>query len=298
MKKFVKETSKKLATGALAVLATIGSASLGISADTNPATMPNNTDFEIADSGYTGHIPVYGFQTEKVYTYSLKVSWGNMKFVFDRGVYDPGNDRLTKKITNDEWAYCEAGVVTDGSAAQAGQGVGKWCGFNGINNHVNVENRGNGNIGLSVACTEGLSSDQNLGTTDMQIAVKTADMASTADKWSFSGDTDTANMQDGGANAHVSEMTMASTGTTATTTIQKALSITGVSQTEDARNQVEFYLNITGVPQQTTGAGSSDSELDTLSVSSASASADYWEKIGDINLTFTPCGDTDPSSNS
>lgn len=297
MKKFVKETSKKLATGALAVLATLGSASLGVSADTDPATMPNNTDFEITDT-YNGNIPVYGFQTSKVYTYSLKVSWGNMKFVFDRGVYDPQNDRLTKKITNDEWAYCEAGVVTDGSAATAGVGVGKWCGFNGINNHVNVENRGNGNIGLSVACTEGLSNDQTLpvsgqGAVDMQVAVKTADMSASTDAWTFSGTTTTANMQDG---TSVSAMTMASTGTTATTTIQKAINLNGVPQTEDARNQVEFYLNITGVPQQTSGAGSSASELDTLSVSEASASENYWEKIGDINLTFTPCGDSEANS--
>ena len=287
MKKFVKETSKKFATGALAVLATIGSASLGVSADLNPETMPNHVDFTIDDT-YTGNIPVYGFQTSKVFTYELNVQWGNMQFVFDRGVYNASENTLTKKVKGMPYNFCEAGV-DDGQGIDMdditdNRGVGKWCGFDGDNNWVHIENKGNGNIGLSVACTEGLSSEQSLGSTDMQIAVATADASAGTDGWTFTGTTDTTKSMRNHADTAVPMTIATQTGTAATTTIQKAFNLDGtVSTSQPDANQVEFYLNITGVPTQ----GNNASSLDTLDVT-PSVDSELWEQLGTINLTFTP----------
>ena len=293
MKKFVKETSKKLATGALAVLATIGGAS-AVTID----PLPNGTsDITISDPGPdNGNIPVYGFQTKKDFVYELNVSWGAMKFVFDRGVYDPGTDALTKRVTNTPWNFCEAGV-TDGTAATTGVGVGKWCGFDGDNNHVTVVNKGNGNVQLGVGCTEGIT-EQTLGSdVDMQIAIANADMGSGADGWAFSEGASTTNnkyMKNTAGTPVL--MTIASgTGTAATTTIQKYMNLDGtvVSSGQDRANEVVFYLNITGTPQQTATDGTANSsELDTIDENTPSVGGNYWEKIGDINLTFTPSGDS------
>jgi len=293
MKKFVKETSKKLATGALALLATIGGAS---AATIDP--LPNGTsDIPISVPGPdNGNIRVYGFQTQKDFVYELNVSWGEMKFIFDRGVYNPATDALTKRVTNDEWQYCEAGVVADGTAATTGVGVGKWCGFNGTNNHVTVVNKGNGNVELGVGCTEGIT-EQTLGSNvDMQIAIANADMGGSADGWAFSEGASTTNdkyMRNTEGTPVL--MTIASgTGTAATTTIQKYMNLDGTvsSTAQDRANEVVFYLNITGEPQQTATDGTANSsELDTVDENTPSVSGSYWEQIGTINLTFTPSRD-------
>lgn len=305
MKKFVKETSKKFALGALAILATIGNASAAVH-DPLPNGGPTHSvdaDISISDPGPdTGDIPVYAFQTQKDYVYELNVSWGDMKFVFDRGVYDPNTDQLTKRVTNGAWQYCEAGVVASGAAATTGQGVGKWCGFDGRNNHVSIVNKGNGNVALGVSCTEGLSGASTLGSeVDMQIAVKSADEGASTDNWVFTGDesvssderTYTATMQDG---TNVSPMTIArSGGTAATTTIQKYMDLNGsvVANSQDRANEVEFYLNITGTPQQTRTDGTTNSsELDTIDENAPSYNGNYWEQMGTINLTFTPSADS------
>jgi len=314
MKKFVKDTSKKLATGALAILATIGGSSFGVGA-TSPngtinvsgsgAAWTSGTDFQLSGVQANNHgtIPVSGYQTSKVYNYELNIAWGDMKFVFDRGVYNPSTDQLTKRVTNGAWQYCEAGVVASGAAATTGQGVGKWCGFDGTNNHVSIVNKGNGNVALGVSCTEELSnavSTQTLGDVDMQIAVKSADIGVSYDNWVFTGDesvssdqrTYTANMQDG---SDISEMTIAThAGTAATTTIQKYMDLNGsVIEAQDRANEVEFYLNITGTPQQTATDGSTNSsELDTIDENAPTVGGNYWEQIGNINLTFTPSADS------
>lgn len=301
MKKFVKETGKKLATGALAILATIGGASAAPNLNPNP--MPNNTDFQI-DSTYNGVIPIKGYQTQKVYTYELHLSWGAMEFVFDRGVYNVESDRITKKLAGDTiYKYCEAGV--DGGAGvvaddTTGLGVGKWCGFDGSNNHVDVENLGNGNIRMTAGCTEGMSADQVLPTSsvDMQIGVLTADIGDANDNWvmpSGDGATTVATMKP--KTGDPASMTFATgSGSAVTALIQKKFDLSGAVSTQDNANQVTFYLNITGTPTQSNAVGlSNNSELDTLT-STPTTGDSAWEQIGNINLSFVPQEDLETTA--
>lgn len=312
MKKFIKETSKKIATGALAILATIGSANIGVFAGNNTPTgsteitghsggststawtSGDELDLNEIGTDQTGTIPVKGYQTAKAYNYEIKVSWGDMKFIFDRGKYDPNTNQLTKKVTNDAWAYCEAGVKSDGSAASAGEGVGKWCGFDGKNNRVDVENLGNGNINMIASCTEGLSGTQTLGSgVDMQIGVLNSELSesstSTYDNWTMSGTQASYTMPCD--DSHTAAMSFATgENKAASAIIQKKYDLGGsilagevdTSTGQSHANQVRFYLNITGTPE----AGVNTSYLDTLSTTPPSADNGGWEQIGTINLSF------------
>ncbi|MBR0423728.1 MAG: hypothetical protein IJJ04_03755 [Clostridia bacterium] len=297
MKKFVKETSKKFALGALAILATIGNAS----AVPAHIDIPNGEDFQITAESEC-NIPVKGYQTSKAYTYELNVSWGDMKFVFDRGVYNPNTDKLTKKVRTDGYQYCEAGVddglgvpTTPPTAGQPdGTGVGKWCGFNGENNRVNVENKGNGDVQMTVSCSESSVSTapMTLDNVDMQIGVLTSDIGDTHDNWVMPEQKYTANMQDGEASTGTTpqQITFArGAGAPVTTVIQKLYELNGTQATQDPANEVKFYLNITNEPSQGGLVDQADPEhLDTLSKLPAAVGTNEWEQIGTINLNFVP----------
>ena len=300
MKKFVKETSKKLATGALAILATIGSSSLGVFADPGPNSptgtfggnaVTSESDVGIEGASLTGTIPVKAFQTSKVYNYEFHISWGNMKFIFDRGVYDPAHDVLTKKVNTGAYQYCEATVDDGAGVAGTTAGVGKWCGFDGENNRVDIENLGNGNIRLNVGCTESSAATAPMSSqgVDMQIGVLTDDMGSTADYWALSGTPLNATMRDGeGADSTVPMTFATGSGAAATAIIQKAFDLNGsAALSQGLSNEVKFFLNITGTPTQ----GASATNLDTLDLSAneyPSTDNGGWEQIGTIDLTFTP----------
>jgi len=284
MKKFIKETSKKFATGALAILATIGSAGAAgtqtITFDTSPK------EFTIEHQTYTdarGAIPVKGYQTSKVYNYEMNVSWGDMKFVFDRGVYDTTNNRLTKKVTGGCWAYCEAGAVPNEAAAAPGQGVGKWCGFDGSKNKVTIENKGNGDVGLGVSCDEGVSANESSTThptVDLQLAVKDGDVS--ADGWTIPGEGSfVTGKKMRTAENTVSDMQIASLSESmATTVIQKQFDLSGsVASSQPDANKVEFWLNLTGDPTD----GFATSDLAPENVQAAD-----WGELGSIVLNFTP----------
>ena len=322
MKKFIKETSKKFATGALAILATIGSAGAAgtqtITFDTSPK------EFTIEHQTYTdaqGAIPVKGYQTSKVYNYEMNVSWGAMKFVFDRGKYDPNTNQLTKKVTggdNDMWDWCEA-VPGSESVAKAtpGQRVGEWCGFDGRNNKVTVENKGNGNVRLNVGCTESSVSTAPMSSqgVDLQLGFVTDDSAygesldHLMDGWQLSNETEgntfTAYMNTGESEAASSAEDASAGNVTAEMQFAKGTNQIGsvVMQRKfnldgsiaDAGEQevpriVKFYVNIHGTPE----LGSNDTNLDASSSENPDLSASTpWEQIGTINLSFTPMEDTD-----
>jgi len=306
MKKFVKETSKKFATGALAVLATIGSAS---AANLTPGDMPIN-------STTTGDIPVYGYQTSKVYNYELNVTWGAMKFVFDRGVYNADTDLLTKKVTggeNDVWDWCEAVPGSESvSKATTGQRVGEWCGFDGRNNKVTVENKGNGNVRLNVGCTESSASTAPMSSqgVDLQLGFVTDSGAygegldHLQDGWELSdeteGNTFTAYMNTGESEAASSaedaspgnvtaEMQFAKgTNQIGSVVMQRKFELDGSlvsSGEQDNARLVKFYVNIHGTPT----LGANETNLDVSTEANPSlTSTTPWEQIGTINLTFTP----------
>jgi hypothetical protein len=308
MKKFVKETSKKLATGALAILATIGSASLGVSADPVTITPTNGEDFTInAESEAT--IDVLGFSTQKVYTYDLNMSWGDMKFVFDRGVYDPDTNKITKKHINNEWAYCEIAAGLNGAAATAatssasGTGVGYWCGFDGAKNHVEITNKGNGNVGLTVTGNDQVSAEDTSapaatpGTMDIQLAVKNSDI--TADRWEVTpstGSLTTATMKTGGYSAlGTAEMKVASVANgIATTVIQKQFDLDGtpVSSQDDA-NSVEFWINVHNTPEDGGGGAAVDNYdvSNPYDIDTDSDDNTFWATIGSFTLNFNPLTD-------
>lgn len=307
MKKFVKETSKKFATGALAVLATIGSASLGVSADPTPITPTNGQDFTITEES-EATIDVLGFSTEKVYNYELNMSWGDMKFVFDRGVYDPATDKITKKHINNEWAYCEIAAGLNGAAATAatqsaaGTGVGYWCGFDGSKNHVEITNKGNGNVELTVtgndevSAEDGEASAADPGTMDIQLAVKSSDI--TADGWSVTpttGSLTTATMKTGGYSAlGTAEMKVASVADgIATTVIQKQFNLDGSPASQDSANSVEFWINVHNTPDDFAPGGSVPKYdvSDPYAIESDGDDETNWVSIGSFTLNFNPIED-------
>jgi len=329
MKKFVKDTSKKLATGALAILATIGGSSFGVFAGPNtptgsikvpPTAETANTwttadELDLGANGTgAGSIPVKGYQTSKVYNYEIQVSWGDMKFIFDRGQYNPNTNRLTKKVRTDAWRYCEGGaysaqnayqmdgtpvstsIPTDESAIYDDGGVGYWCGFDGTNNRVDVVNLGNGNINMVASCTEGVTG-QTLGSAvDMQVGVITTEaepsVSSSYDNWTIGGTPTTYNLPDGESQNPV-QMTFATgNNAAASAVIQKAfpLNTEATEPSQSHANVVRFYLNITGTPD----AGDNASYLDTLT---QTPSADGgWDQIGSINLAFNGLGENNTPS--
>ncbi|MBR0423407.1 MAG: hypothetical protein IJJ04_02050 [Clostridia bacterium] len=311
MKKFVKETSKKFALGALAILATIGSVSAapGDNTPTGTIKIPRTTasgDEWVSESEQNfgsnttaeGTIPAKGYQTTTVYNYEMKVSWGDLKFIYDRGQYNPNTNRLTKKVRTNAWAYCEGDATqTDGTTKMDGVpvseaiptstspqndgGVNYWCGFDGVNNRVDVENLGNGDVTMNVSCTE---TTANVGsTTDMQIGVLNSEGVSTEpeyDGWQFTGNTVGYTLPSDNTHTAAAMTFAEQQGTAATTTIKKGFDLSGapVSAQEKA-NQVRFYLNITGAP------GADFSELDATPASEAASPS--WQEIGTINLSFT-----------
>ena len=304
MKKFVKETGKKLATGALALLATIGSVG---AAELHPT---NGENFSLSgtstSSSDTANIPVYGYQTAKVYSYALNMTWGDMKFVFDRGYYDPTENVLTKKFKTEPWCYCDASTETDGyydaTAETGAKGVGHWCGFDGVNNRVQINNQGNGNVALGVSCTESSASAAPMSSqgVDLRLAVReddyvaaSASASSDSDSWYFSdGATvlDRSMMTDG---MTPDDMKVATgSGTLATTVIQRQFNLDGTPVSAEGDNDVatyvEFWIDINGEPT----LGDNASNLDVSSATPDLTSSTPWENIGTINLTFTPAEDT------
>ena len=303
MKKIVKETSKKIALGALAILATIGS----VSAAPASITMTNGEDFEITAES-AGTIPVKGYQTAKSYNYELNVSWGSMEFIFDRGEYNPNTDKLTKKIRTNGYQYCEAGIdggdgiptTAPTSGTSDGTGVGKWCGFDGTKNRVDVLNKGNGNVRMTVSCVESSAASAPMSTdgVDMQIGVISTDIGPSADNWVMPTGADatyTANMQDG--SSAKPQMTFAkNSGAPVTALIGKKFNLDGTEATQDLANAVKFYLNITGTPSQGTTVDAADNaHLDTYSTLQTTGS-NAWEQIGTINLNFLPQSDSEATN--
>lgn len=338
MKKFVKETGKKLATGALAILATIGSTSLGAFADDGatsqlPANNPKGTtsitgastggwtsgdelDINEGEFDQEGTIPVKAYQTSKVYNYELKVTWGNLKFVFDRGKYNPATNRLTKKLAGDSvYQYCEAGVDADGNGVPAndttGKGVAKWCGFDGTNNRVDVENLGNGNINMIVSCAE--STDTSAGNpaqagtenVDMQVGFITSEAengGATDENWIFSA-SDSANytpatMRTGDGDTTAEMRFGKDSNTAASAIIQKKFNLDGtVAAEQDHVNSVRFYLNIKGTPTPSASTPVISGNNGQLNVAEETPSADAeWETLGNIVLNFRGVAETDTAS--
>jgi hypothetical protein len=86
---------------------------------------------------------VTGYQTDNI-GYAANVEWGQMVFVYDRGTYDPGTGTLVGSFQGDE--------NNDKYIEQGGdkKTVGKWYGFDGINNAVTIENRSAAAVDLTV----------------------------------------------------------------------------------------------------------------------------------------------------
>jgi len=305
MKKIVKETSKKIALGALAILATIGSTRAAGTQQLDFSSSPAEFTLDQTKDESEGTIIVSGFSTEKVYTYELKVEWGDMKFVYDRGVYDPATNHVTKKHINNEWAFCEIAAGLNGAAAtpstssSKGTGVGYWCGFDGTKNHVSIENLGNGDVDLKVSSHDNVSSaypdqsaDQN--EIDIQLAVKTTDVSPDGDKWTIKPTTGTlsdATMHVGGYSISTTQTMKVATLTDglATALIQKKTNTHGSQSAQEDANSVEFWINVHNAPSDGVCRYDVANPYDIDTDGDAST---YWSEIGSFTLNFTAAGDS------
>jgi len=305
MKKIVKETSKKIALGALTILATIGSVLAAGTQQLDFSSSPAEFTLDQTKDESEGTITVKAFSTEKDFTYKTKVTFGDMKYVYDNGTVDPATNHVTKKHINNEWAFCEIAAGLNGAAAtpstslSEGTGVGYWCGFDGDKNHVSVENLGNGDIDLKVSSNDNVSSaypnpgaDQS--TIDIQIAVKDTDVSPSGDKWTIEPTTGTlsdAIMHVGGyATSTTQSMKVATLADgLATALIQKKTDIHGSQSTQADANSVEFWINLHNAPSDGVYRHNVDNPYD---IDADGDESTCWSEIGSFTLTFTAAGDS------
>lgn len=209
---------------------------------------------------------IQGYQTDIPQGYSVSVTWGSLSFVYDKGNYVPLTGTLARATTNQDYAGVEAGA-TDGN-------VGKWYGFDGTNNKVEVTNLSTGNItlGASVAKSEGEASGEEVFTLYFPDTYKDESHALAAGDDTYAtfnvnhdlavNETPGLTMyKESASSAAISGVNLAAHGRDSTTG--------ELTATTDAQ-KFGFYLNITGAPSNAFSTDSSD-----------------LDDIGTITLNFT-----------
>lgn len=203
-------------------------------------------------------VDIKAWQTSLEDYYQVRVTWGQMTFVYDKGKYDSNSMEIKRKTTDEEYSGVEAGA-DDGMP-------NKWYGFDGTNNKVKIENLSTVPINSTAVVSSDITADI-IGETSVQLYFKSgAPEGSLDSKWLCNSEVSRipSNLEKVSHATEGEKMRTFGKGEGLFCEIPgKAFKEDGTeSDPSNAANSGEFFLNITGQPGD--NFSSNNSSLDTI----------------------------------